>query len=489
MDLEISSKISSREIIKSMNYNVKLIFGYSALNSLGQGVWMYSALSMYIYLLAGTIEGGLWGLSQAVILGLTSAASGITMTIFVFPAGFFADRFRRDIILKLAGVIGLASLAFIAFGNNFVYIFISLFLFGMFNALTRPSIEALFADSVTSGYRSKIYSWVHLVNQVAGAIGPFLSAILFAIFGNNWDIPILKKVMYIGFSISVLSIILLYFFTDKKSLGKESESIPEEVAQSTEEENTSRLALKVDSVKSQKLIPILLISANLIIGVGAGMTIKYFPVFFSEQYLISPIWLQIIMGGTSLATGIFALLGQKISLKLGRVQTIFLVQFIATTCLALITIYPPLWILVPLFIFRGSFMNAGQPLSQSILMDIIPKKNRGVWNSIQSIAWGLFWNLSAVIGGFLIGINNNFNLCFIITTFIYILGMIPLVIMMPLVGKEREAKQKELEEKFVPDDKLLILDDIIENKKAPESSYNFTAESLEIEKLVEQELE
>lgn len=485
----MNSKTSSRDIIKSMNYNVKLIFGYSALNSLGHGVWMGTALSMYIYLLAGTIEGGLWGLSQAVILGLTSAASGITMTIFVFPAGYFADKFRRDIILKIAGVIGLASLAFIAFGDSFVYIFISLFLFGLFNALSRPSIEALFADSVVSGYRSKIYSWAHLVNQFAMAVGPFLSAILFVIFGNTWDILILKKVMYVGFAITILSIILLYFFTDKRSLGKESESIPEEVAQSTQEENNSRLALKVDSVKSQKLIPILLISANLIIGIGAGMTIKYFPVFFSEQYLVSPVWLQIIMGGTSLATGIIAIIGQKMSLKLGRVQTIFLVQFIATTCLAIITIYPPLWILVPLFIFRGSFMNAGQPLSQSILMDIIPKKNRGMWNSVQSIAWGLFWNLSAVIGGFLVGNNNSFNLCFIITTFIYIIGMIPLIIMMPLVGKEREAKQKELEEKFDTNDKLALMSEQEENEEEILGNNNdIISKTFESEKLVEQEV-
>jgi len=88
-------------------------------------------------------------------------------------------------------------------------------------------------------------------------------------------------------------------------------------------------------------------------------------------------------------------------------------------------------------------MNAGQPLSRSILMDLIPKKQRGRWNSIEAIAWGLFWNASALIGGFIVGPNNNYNLCFIITTFVYIIGMIPIIIMMPLVGKEREAYTQE----------------------------------------------
>jgi len=402
---------------------------------------MGTALSMYIYIFAGE-AGGLFGLSQSVVLGLTSAASGITMTIFVFPAGYFADRFRRDILLKIAGVIGVIGLAFVAFGNSFLYIFIALFLLGLFNALVRPSLEALFADSVASGYRSKIYSWAHLVRQFAMAAGPILAAIVFAIIGNEWDLGILKKVMYVGFVVSLIGIVILFIFKDERSLGKESEEIAKEVTEEVKEQK-SRLALKVDSGKAAKLIPILLVSSNLLVGIGAGMSIKYFPVFFTEKYFISPVWLNIIMGATSLATGLLGLVSQKVSLRLGRVQTIFIVQFIATFCLLIIAIYPPFAVLVPFFILRGSFMNAGQPLSRSILMDVIPKKRRGIWNSIEAIAWGLFWNASAVIGGFIVGANNNFNLCFIITTFIYIVGMIPVILMMPLVGKEREAKDQD----------------------------------------------
>ncbi len=403
---------------------------------------MGTALSMYIYIFAGE-AGGLFGLSQSVVLGLTSAASGITMTIFVFPAGYFADRFRRDILLKIAGVIGVIGLAFVAFGNSFLYIFIALFLLGLFNALVRPSLEALFADSVESGYRSKIYSWAHLVRQFAMAAGPIIGAILFAIIGNEWDLGILKKVMYVGFAVSLIGIVILFIFKDERSLGKESEAIAEEITEEVEEQK-SRLALKVDSGKAAKLIPILLVSSNLLVGIGAGMSIQYFPVFFTERYFISPVWLNVIMGATSLATGLLGLVSQKISLRLGRVQTIFIVQFIATFCLLIIAIYPPFGLLVPFFILRGSFMNAGQPLSRSILMDVIPKRRRGIWNSIEAIAWGLFWNASAVIGGFIVGANNNFNLCFIITTFIYIVGMIPVILMMPLVGKEREAKDQNV---------------------------------------------
>lgn len=439
MALDIEEKPSFREVIRSMNYNVKLVFAFYATSSLGRGIWMGNVLSLYISIFVTDLT--FLGMQDNELLGLTSIASGIFMTIFVFPAGALADRFRRDIILKVSSVVGVTGIIILIASNSFVLILVSMALWGLFNAMVRPSLESIFADSVESGYRSKLYSWGHLVNQAAMALGPFINVGLFAIFGNVHNLVVYRRVMAIGYAISFISIAIMMFFKDRRSLDKKSEAITEEVTITNGDTGLSRIS-KIDSNKAAKLIPILLVSGNVIIGIGAGMTIKFFPIFFKEAYVLAPMAIQAIMGATSLATGLMGLGSQKISIKLGRVQTIFLVQFIATVCLLVITIYPPLWVLIPIFIFRGSFMNAAQPLSRSIIMDIIPKKNRGKWNSVEAIAWGLFWNASAFIGGFLIG-DDRFYLCFITTTFVYIIGLIPIILLMPLVGKERLAMSKE----------------------------------------------
>ena len=190
--------------------------------------------------------------------------------------------------------------------------------------------------------------------------------------------------------------------------------------------------------KATRKVPILLVTSNVIIGIGAGMTIKFFPVFFRSIYNLQPVAVQLIMGSTFIFTGIFSVLAQQFSLSRGRAEMIFVVQFLATICLVFITSYPALYFLVPLFILRGSLMNAAQPLSRSILMDVVPKRHRGKWNSLETIAWGLFWNASAVIGGFLIG-DNNFRLCFMITAGVYFVGTIPILLLIPLVHKEKNA--------------------------------------------------
>ncbi|MBD3191654.1 MAG: MFS transporter [Candidatus Heimdallarchaeota archaeon] len=446
MEPTVEEELNDASILKvfrSLNYNVKLILLFYVVSSIALGIWMGNVMSFYIELLA-TESGGLFGLGSMQTLGLSSAASGITMTLFVFPSGFLADKYRRDIMLKIAAVIGIASMGIIIFGQSMIFVFIGLLVFGLFNALTRPALEALFADSITSGYRSRIYSWANLLRQFAMAFGPFFNIFLLLIFGNEWKLEIMTKVMYVGMAISVISLIILFLLKDDRSLGEASEAIPEEVTATAEKKEM--LADKIEDIATKKpslVIPLLLVSGNVIIGIGAGMTVKYFPLFFKEIYSLSPIIIQVIFGVTSIFTGIAGLIAQQFSKKRGRAQMIAGTQFVATLCLVGLIFYPPLGVLIPIFIARGSLMNAGMPLSRSILMDVVPKKNRGTWNSVEAIAWGLFWNFSAVIGGFLVGDNNNFRLCFTVTSITYMVGIIPILFLIPLVGKERLAMTEE----------------------------------------------
>ena len=411
-----------------MNFNVKLVFTFSFLQSVGRGIWMGNVLSAYIFYFSD---------KSNITLGQTSLAMGLTMTVFVFPAGYFTDKIRRDIILKIASVIGIASLAVILFGNNMVAIFTSLSLWGLFQALNRPSLESILADSVESGRRSRIYSWLHVVRQIAESIGPFLSALLFIYFGDEWELGILKKVIIVGISISACSLVSMVFFDDRKSLGSTSESL--EVEDILEGENNNNSSLGLRNNGKRKLIPYLLVGSNIIIGIGAGMTIKFFPIFFIEIYNLRPMWVQIIMGLTTVFTALSALMVQALSLRRGRPLMIFTAQLLATLCLFGIAVYPNIWILVPLFIARGALMNAGQPLSRSILMDVIPKKSRGKWNSLEAFAWGFFWNFSALVGGYLVGDSEpyRFRLCFVVTACVYMVGVIPLLFLIPLVRREK----------------------------------------------------
>ena len=165
------------------------------------------------------------------------------------------------------------------------------------------------------------------------------------------------------------------------------------------------------------------------------MTIRFFPIFFLEEYNLKPILVNFVMGLTAVFTGLTSLVAQKYSMKTGRAKMIFLVQIIATGCLFAIAYYPPLILLIILFVARGALMNASQPHSRSILMDTVKKQHRGKINALEGIAWGLFWNVSAILGGYLIEAY-SYRVTFLITASVYTFGTLLILFIVPLVSNE-----------------------------------------------------
>ncbi|WP_372808070.1 MFS transporter [Pontiella sp.] len=405
--------------------NIQTFLRFTILQSIGTGIWMGSVFSLFIVIMAEQ-SGSLFGLRPNEVLGATSAVSGIVMLLLVLPAGFLADRWSREGTIRIAIGSGIIGVLFLMLGQSIYSIIIGLVFYGGFNALSGPAAEALLADSVASGNRSGIYTRIHATRQFGMTFGPLLSIFLFLWLGNTWELSILRRVMTAGLGFAMVSIFLLAGLKERHTLGDESESVHH--APGAERHQAAR--------KGQRFVPMTILLANFIVGMGAGMTVKFFPVFFRDIYNLSPVQVQLILTLTFAVSAGLGILAQRISKKRGRAQMIVLVQALAIGCLASIAFYPAVIWLVPLFALRNALMNASQPLSRSIIMDFVPKKNRGTWNALQSVAWGIFWSASAVLGGFLIG-DGNFRQCFLITAGVYAIGTLPILFIIPFVEQER----------------------------------------------------
>ena len=55
-------------------------------------------------------------------------------------------------------------------------------------------------------------------------------------------------------------------------------------------------------------------------------------------------------------------------------------------------------VVISLYLIRTALQNATYPLSESILMDYVPKKSRARWKSLESVVQ-FGWCGSAVLGG------------------------------------------------------------------------------------------
>ena len=82
-----------------------------------------------------------------------------------------------------------------------------------------------------------------------------------------------------------------------------------------------------------------------------------------------------------------------------------------------------------------SLMNAAGPISRSILMDVVPKETRAKWNSVEQLAWGMFWSVSALIGGLVVD-NYGFVFVFLFTATLYTLATVLLLFIRNKVPEE-----------------------------------------------------
>ncbi len=132
------------------------------------------------------------------------------------------------------------------------------------------------------------------------ALGLFLNIFLFLFLGDVWELNVLKLVMGFGLIFSFISLIMMFFFSDQKSLGTGSDSITIDNNLNGEltlvnESSNSSLNKDLDSNSKTELktelktklktklkfipvryIPFILVGCNIIIGLGAGMTVKFF---------------------------------------------------------------------------------------------------------------------------------------------------------------------------------------------------------------------
>ena len=75
-----------------------------------------------------------------------------------FPAGYLADRGRRDVMLRVSAVLGALAgaslLAAVYLQLPMPYFYLALSLMGLYRGFSNPPLESIYADSVPTGTRS-----------------------------------------------------------------------------------------------------------------------------------------------------------------------------------------------------------------------------------------------------------------------------------------------------------------------------------------------
>jgi MFS family permease len=453
--------------------NINLVLAYTFFTFSARSLWNQSVLSAFVYLLKS---------NDPKYVGFLTGLMGMAQLLTSFPSGWLADKYRRDTMLKWGSVIGFVAAisTFIASRmNSFSLLGMSLAIWGLFWGVCNTSVMALFADSIPDGDRSYYFMQRMLLQYFGNTFGPATALLMFTRLGDEWTLGECSVVIGAGQVLSIPALILLCFMNDdyciqdkeETSCGDQDEysvintdsthtdgsnvvddaSDEECVSEERDHEEHASLVDRADSgdvnsqdrtdffcIPTNRVVPVLVSFADILSGLAAGMSIRYFPIFFIDNLQLNPAQVQIIFIVAMLSMAVTGRTAQWVGTKIGRVQTTVICKWIgALLLMAMISSHQngvaPLYVCI-LFVLRTASMNAPGALTRSVLMDHVPKEERGKWSALESV--NMFsWAGSAALGGILVdleGILFNFKM----TAGFQLVATIPLMMIFGRVRSE-----------------------------------------------------
>jgi MFS family permease len=160
-------------------------------------------------------------------------------------------------------------------------------------------------------------------------------------------------------------------------------------------------------------------------GLGAGLFIPYFNIYFVQHLRASPALFGLIDGGANTITALLTLTAPWFARRIGKINTITLTRLVSIPLLLTIGLTPFLPLAALLYLFRQGTMDMSAGILQVFSMEAVSEKHRGLANSSYQSAFQVPWAITAPIGGLLI-VHFGYPPLFLLGAFFYILSIITL---------------------------------------------------------------
>lgn len=423
-------------------WNVKMYFGALFFYALMFSISMGATFDAYLYQLA-TLRGG--GDDDAnFFVGTVESVSGLVALVFALPLGIIADKLNKRKMMQFSTSVATSGVFAYVFGilwDSVPLIYAGVVIFALHMQIFMSCGPALIADSVPKHQVQDVTAKQGSVFAMTMAAGPLLQIVLVLLLGNTWNMRQLHMFCVAGFVFYPIALIfILLLRPTQKELELQANSLGQQLAaesgggESAEAQN--RVAAeemagappaesvddawkedKVFGIKKKWFVPLLIEFCSLITACGAGMTVKFFPLFFKKDYGLQPIAFNALTFSGFIAVGLFVTIFQRVSQRIGILPSAMFCHVAGTACLFLLWSVKSFPLLVVMYMLRGGIMNAKGPIDSGIIMSCVDSKYRGRWAALQSLS-RVSWAGSAALGGWLAD-SHDYRFAFLITGFIY----------------------------------------------------------------------
>lgn len=337
-------------------------------------------------------------------VGILLGVNGLVFVIAAIPMGMFSDRRGRKIILQL-GVLTMPPMLLVyAFTTEFAYLLIAATIAGVGEGAFMASWNTLIADMTNSENRNEAFSLSFIVGNAGFGIG-FALPLLFPAISDLTGLDS-KAVHSYAFIFMAALVAASFFFL--QSLLKDYR----------EELRPKKMLLLPESKG-----PLFKFSAlNSLIGLGAGFIIPLIPTWLFLKFDLPDTYSGPLLAISNIMIGLAAIVSARLAKRYGIIRAIVLTQSLSTVLMLSLAYVPGAALASIVYLGRAALMNMASPLSDSFLMGLVSKEERGLASAVNSIVWRIPNSATTIVGGILLA-SGMYDIPFILATGFYVVSI------------------------------------------------------------------
>lgn len=315
-------------------------------------------------------------------IGNIISAATLGVVIMAIPASILIRRFPVKRILIIATPIAAFSYLIQVTAPYYYTIMAGGLLGGFASVFFRVAAAPFFMRNSTPKERPYLFSVQFAIALVAGIIGNILGGLLPGIIEAYGFVPLLayRYTLYIFGGMVVIAVIP-YLAIHEKPVSPVEEKL---------------------KLSANRLIVLKLFLPGLVVGLGAGLSIPFFNLYFKHVFQTPTALIGIFYSGQQFLMIAGLLLAPVIAERIGRVRTVVFSQLFSIPFLITLGVTTNLALAVVAFLVRATLMNMAQPLFTNFAMEKVTHEQQPFMSALLVIAWTAGWGVSASFGGYLI---------------------------------------------------------------------------------------
>lgn len=360
---------------------------------------------------------------QADFVGAVLFVGTIGGAIAIFPAGLLVDRWSEKWILLgtglLIGLVGIGAILFRQPGP----LLASAFLTGVASAFLLVINAPFLIRNSLPAERPDLFSLNIVLTQITTVLGEILGGALPLWFAHSpwWMSPLppwlnwllasqpgarsYQLAMLVAGVIAIPSFLPLFWLREERrqpgqarDFARQTWRLPwrDWLARAREWTRPPALRLLLRNPVSA------LVLVQVLTGLGAGLFIPYFNLFFVQHLKATSALFGLIDGIANGLLALTTLLAPWLARKLGRVNSIILTRLSSLPLLLIIGFTTSLPLAAVLYPLRLGLMDMAAGILLVFSMEEAPEQRRGLANSLYQAAFQVAWAITASLGGVVI---------------------------------------------------------------------------------------